>query len=172
VQRGTAGEQNLIQLGGGQNTFGQAGTVMGQDPNVAGLVGHGSAVVLVSGSITAPATDGSYTFSLANGLANTLDSIATLPNFSPVSAATVVDGDSISFTVSAGPVFELGDMNCDGFVNSFDIDPFVLAILNPTQYALDFPACDANLGDINGDTFVNSFDIDPFVACVLNSGCP
>jgi uncharacterized protein (UPF0147 family) len=74
-----------------------------------------------------------------------------------------------------GPIFELGDMNCDGFVNSFDIDPFVLAILNPTGpggYAESFPDCDVALGDINGDTFVNSFDIDPFVACVLGGGCP
>ena len=28
----------------------------------------------------------------------------------------------------------LGDMNCDGAVNSFDIDPFVLALTNPAAY--------------------------------------
>jgi hypothetical protein len=62
-----------------------------------------------------------------------------------------------------------GDMNCDGFVNSFDIDPFVLAILDPAQYAIDFPNCDVTLADANQDGQVNSFDIDPFVALVLGN---
>jgi len=57
----------------------------------------------------------------------------------------------------------LGDLNCDGLVNAFDIDPFVLALTNPAAYALAFPACDIALADINGDGVVNAFDIDPFV---------
>ena len=65
-----------------------------------------------------------------------------------------------------------GDMNCDGFVNNFDIDPFVLAILDPGTYAAAFPSCPTLNGDINGDQRVNNFDIDPFVECILNSGCP
>jgi hypothetical protein len=56
-----------------------------------------------------------------------------------------------------------GDLNCDGAVNAFDIDPFVLALTDPTGYAAAFPDCDQRLADANGDGAVNAFDIDPFV---------
>jgi hypothetical protein len=58
---------------------------------------------------------------------------------------------------------ELGDLNCDGLINVFDIDPFVLALTNPEAYAAEHPYCNYLLGDINGDGLVNAFDIDPFV---------
>ncbi|MBL8879480.1 MAG: hypothetical protein JNG88_10205 [Phycisphaerales bacterium] len=57
-----------------------------------------------------------------------------------------------------------GDLNCDGSVNNFDIDPFVLALTDPTAYAAQFPGCDPLNGDINNDGLLNNFDIDPFVA--------
>lgn len=175
VQRGTAGAMNLIQIGGGQNTFGQAGTVMGTNATVAGGVGQSGAVLVVSGSLTAPATEGDYTFSLANALANTLDSVASLPNFSPVSAATTVATSSITVTVGPSTTCALlGDMNCSGGVDAFDIDPFISALLTPAQYAIDYPDCDFKLADINGGGAgaPDAFDIDPFIACVLNAGCP
>ena len=59
-----------------------------------------------------------------------------------------------------------GDLNCDGLVNNFDIDPFVLALTNPEQYALSFPECDILNADVNDDGVVNNFDIDPFVALI------
>jgi hypothetical protein len=65
-----------------------------------------------------------------------------------------------------------GDMNCDGAVNNFDIDPFVLALSNPAVYASVYPECNALNGDVNGDGALNNFDIDPFVGCVTNGGCP
>lgn len=169
VQRGTAGAMNLVQIGGAQNTFGQAGTIMGTDANVAAGVGQSGKVVLVSGQIPMPSTPGTYKFYLANALANTLDSVSTPPNFSPVSAATVVATDSITI---AGPDNLKGDMNCSGGVDAFDIDPFILALLNPAQYAIDYPACDVSMADINNSGAVDAFDIDPFIACVLNAGCP
>jgi hypothetical protein len=57
----------------------------------------------------------------------------------------------------------VGDMNCDGALNAFDIDPFVLALTNPAAYAAAFPDCNYLAGDINDDGLVNAFDIDPFV---------
>ncbi|MGE0480811.1 MAG: hypothetical protein AB7Q17_10115 [Phycisphaerae bacterium] len=67
----------------------------------------------------------------------------------------------------------LGDANCDGAVNNFDIDAFVLALIDPAGYGLVFPTCDlACANDINGDGTVNNFDIDPFVVCMVNAGCP
>jgi len=58
---------------------------------------------------------------------------------------------------------ELGDLNCDGLINAFDIDPFVLALTDPAGYQAAFPNCDIDAGDINGDGVINAFDIDPFV---------
>lgn len=58
----------------------------------------------------------------------------------------------------------IGDMNCDGATNAFDIDPFVYALTDPAAYNSLFPDCDWHLGDTNGDGVVNNFDIDPFVA--------
>jgi len=63
-----------------------------------------------------------------------------------------------------------GDLNCDGLINNFDIDAFVLALLNPGQYAVDFPNCDLQNADLNGDGAANNFDIDVFVALLL-TGC-
>ena len=63
----------------------------------------------------------------------------------------------------------LGDLNCDGLVNAFDIDPFVLALTDPAGYAAAFPGCDRMLADCNGDGLVNAFDIDPFVL-ILTGG--
>lgn len=57
-----------------------------------------------------------------------------------------------------------GDLNCDGAVNGFDIDPFVLALGNEAAYAEAYPRCAAYLADVNDDGEVNGFDIDPFVA--------
>lgn len=60
-----------------------------------------------------------------------------------------------------------GDLNCDGTVNTSDIDPFVMALLDPNDYAIAFPGCPLLNADLNGDGLVNSSDIDPFVALLL-----
>ncbi|MGH6958908.1 MAG: hypothetical protein ACREE7_00340, partial [Dongiaceae bacterium] len=64
------------------------------------------------------------------------------------------------------------DLNCDGVVNNFDVDPFVLALLDPAGYAAAYPDCDILAGDINQDGTLDNFDLDPFVECILNAGCP
>ena len=64
------------------------------------------------------------------------------------------------------------DMNCDGMIDAFDIDPFVLALTDPAGYAAAFPNCDINNGDINGDGLIDAFDIDPFVECITTGQCP
>jgi len=56
-----------------------------------------------------------------------------------------------------------GDMNCDGKVDNFDIDPFVLALTDPNAYQIKYPNCNYTNADINGDGKVDNFDIDPFV---------
>jgi len=78
-------------------------------------------------------------------------------------------GEVEDYTVVTGNPIVLGDVNCDGFVNAFDIDPFVLCLVSGTPTP---PCTDCLAADINGDTFVNAFDIDPFVACIIGGGCP
>jgi hypothetical protein len=57
----------------------------------------------------------------------------------------------------------LGDMNCDGALNTLDIEPFTLALTDPAAYENDYPGCDINNGDMNDDGDVNTLDIEPFV---------
>jgi len=173
VQRGTAGAMNLIQIGGGQNTFGQAGSTIGTDANVDGGVGQGTAAEVMSGTFNAPATEGTYTFSLENGIANVLDSVSTPPAFSPVSAATVMYSPA-SFTFTVGSPCICGDANGDGVVNTGDIDCFVYCVVNPGMECptATNPACSIEGSDTSGDGNVNTGDIDSFVYAVVNGGCP
>lgn len=60
-----------------------------------------------------------------------------------------------------------GDMDCDGALTNFDIDPFVLALVDASAYAAAYPGCRRNHGDINGNGRMDNFDIDPFVDCLL-----
>lgn len=64
-----------------------------------------------------------------------------------------------------------GDLNCDGVFDFFDIDPFVVALFQRSNYALLYPDCDVTLADLTGDGFVDFFDIDAFVLCLFGS-CP
>jgi len=88
------------------------------------------------------------------------------------SATNLVEGDTNGvedafvheFRTCAEFGFKPGDANCDGAVNNFDIDPFVLALVDAGRYALEHLTCDALCtADCNGDGLVNNFDIDPFV---------
>ena len=65
--------------------------------------------------------------------------------------------------------YDVGDMNCDGSINNFDIDPFTQAISDPSGYEAAYPACYLMNADCNQDGSVNNFDIDPFVA-LLSGG--
>jgi hypothetical protein len=91
-------------------------------------------------------TDGVHSFNRVGGVA--------------VNSPTNYAGQTGS--VDANPS-HAGDLNCDGAVNNFDIDPFVLALTNPAQFDAQFPDCNINNGDVNNDGAVNNFDIDPFV---------
>ncbi len=66
---------------------------------------------------------------------------------------------------------DTGDLNCDGVLNAFDIDPFVLALADEEAYYAAFPDCDRMHADINCDGTVDAFDIDAFVGCIGEAGC-
>jgi hypothetical protein len=65
------------------------------------------------------------------------------------------------------PGYAVGDLNCDGIVNNFDISPFILALTNEAGYVDAYPDCDRDLADVNDDGIVNNFDIAPFIDLLL-----
>jgi probable HAF family extracellular repeat protein len=93
-----------------------------------------------------------------------LDAAWAINDGGQIAGVGLHNGQPRAFLMSPGL---LGDLNCDGLVNSFDIDPFVLALTNPAGYANAFPNCDIRRADVNGDGLVNSFDIDPFVTLLI-----
>ena len=73
-------------------------------------------------------------------------------------------GDTnLSFTLSPypPPPPTLGDMNCDSVVNVEDVEPMVMALIDPGLYA-EFHGCIQN-GDINADEQVDGKDLQGFV---------
>ncbi len=60
-----------------------------------------------------------------------------------------------------------GDANCDGVFDFYDIDPFVLGLLDPAGFKRVFPNCNFMNLDMNADGRVDNFDIDPFVAALF-----
>ncbi len=75
-----------------------------------------------------------------------------------------VDADSDGVPdVCEGACLAPGDANCDGSVNAFDIDAFVLALTGPQQWQAQFDCNFLCANDCNDDGAVNAFDIDAFV---------
>lgn len=158
VQRGAAGAQDLIQIGGGQNNFGVAqppGTGIAENAVVSGGIGQSGSEVLASGSFTVPSGGcGAYTFSLANTLANVVTQINSPPNFSPVTeAAVVLANGSISFSVGF-----VGDVDGDGAVGLADLSALL------TNFGLTGPDLD---GDLDND---NDVDLADLSALLTNFG--
>lgn len=87
---------------------------------------------------------------------------------------TVVEGQPSAYWahwLCTAPARCAGDMNCDGLLNNFDIDPFVLVLTEPELYSQLYPDCDIRNGDVNEDGLLNNFDIDAFVEH-LGQPCP
>ncbi len=61
----------------------------------------------------------------------------------------------------------LGDMNCDGVVDTDDIEPFTQALLDPAGYESAFPLCTLARANLNQDAGVDSLDIQGFVTDLL-----
>ncbi|MCZ6682473.1 MAG: PQQ-binding-like beta-propeller repeat protein [Planctomycetota bacterium] len=64
------------------------------------------------------------------------------------------------------------DMNCDGNIDGLDVQAYLLAVLDPVQYEVDFPDCNVNNGDLNSDGHVDSGDNAAFAQCLVNGVCP
>jgi hypothetical protein len=81
--------------------------------------------------------------------------------------AIMFDNVSLQVSVEAGLP---GDFNGDGVVNTEDINPFILALTDPTGFATAFPDVDPLAADPNGDSLINTEDINPFIALLTGGG--
>jgi hypothetical protein len=62
-------------------------------------------------------------------------------------------------------------LNCDGYVNFSDINPFVLFLSNYGAWLETYAGCLPENGDINNDGTYPSFkDINPFVTLLSGGG--
>ncbi len=76
-------------------------------------------------------------------------------------------GDPANSAITPGH-YTRCDTNCDGAIDFFDIDSFVLALFNPIQYQTNFPNCGFPCAaDTNADGSVDFFDIDGFMNCLF-----
>lgn len=98
------------------------------------------------------------------------DSVLTLPWLGELRLVAIynraLSAADVQQNRSAGPDAPLrhtGDLNCDGEVNFFDIDPFVVALTGFAAYQDNQPGCNWYNADCNVDDHVDFFDIDPFV---------
>ncbi len=82
-----------------------------------------------------------------------------------------VCGDVLSDPADVAVSVRRADVNCDGAIDFFDIDPFILALFDPAGYAAAHPDCLLTAADVDGSATVDFFDIDPFVDCLFNGAC-
>ncbi len=145
--RGDIGAYDLLEIGGGQNTFGQAlpaGSGIAESSSVTIGVGLGYSALVAQGSFVVGSVPGQYTFRLARRRANVITTVSGDVYF--VTSATIDGTDSITFAVGdACPA----DLNDDGVIDVTDL-AIVLA---------NFGQSGGALGDIDGDGSVNLNDL-------------
>ena len=115
----------------------------------------------------------------------TLDANAPAGTYTTTYTLSVADealpgqaaGTSLVLTLTAevgsSPSICRGDTNCDGFISYADINPFVLALNDPSTWQAQHPGCPAQNLDTNADDDFTYADINPFVVLLGNPGpCP
>lgn len=156
-------------------TFAQSASGL-LDIEIAGAVpGAQHDVLAVGGAAT---LDGTLRVRFVNGFVPTIGQSFTVMTYASRSgtfSAVDVPCSGVSVRVLAtsvvvdvtGEVGFFGDMNCDCAVNVFDIEPFVLALLDPVAYAAAYPTCAHTRADANGDTVIDAADTQTFIDLVL-----
>ncbi|MBN2446305.1 MAG: hypothetical protein JXO22_06255, partial [Phycisphaerae bacterium] len=116
---------------------------------------------LTTGIGAQPATlDFSFdTAGMSSGSFSTLVGITVSDEDIPGESNTLL---TLTLTVNIGGSV-VGDMNCDGATDVFDIDAFVLALTDQVGYEMAYPECARDRADVNTDGLVDVFDIDAFV---------
>ncbi|HPD32583.1 MAG TPA: hypothetical protein PLL20_21540, partial [Phycisphaerae bacterium] len=159
---GTPVARNLRQIGGAQNTLGEAGdTGTGEDVIVDPGIGQSGPQIIAQGSFTIPLVAGTYVFRIENGLANVLDVVSPPPSPPaawPVSAANVVL-NSPSFSVIVPYDLAVPDFDRDGDVDQNDF-ALMQACYTGNTYTIAqlFPGGDCDAFDLDGDGHVKMRD--------------
>ncbi len=174
---GTSGGQRAIDLGGVVHV---RGDFSGKVQATGGLVGQ----VRIDGSLLdGVAGDEVEIAGPRSGIgAVTVDYDGWHAGHNWASGAVVrIGGQAFTQNTPAARVWETtccrGDLDNDGSVNFFDIDPYLLVVLSvegPGSYSNLFPGLDGSRiyhADLNCDGSSNFFDIDPFVATLLSGAC-
>ena len=120
-----------------------------------------------------PASAGSSSIGKVMDLGNGQYSLAITAGTTPgldIIRVTVEHSEGI---VRLAPFLELriaerGDMNANGVLDAFDIEPFLLALFDADEYERRFPENPrVQLGDFNLDGQLDSFDIEGFLAALF-----
>lgn len=115
---------------------------------------NGNVSFALSGLSSLTGTHGTYTLQLSAGSAQITD----------VAGNAMLSSASIQFTNV------LGDMNGDGALNNFDIQPFEIALTDEAHFQALYATVDgAFRGDANLDGIFNNFDIQPFELLLTTS---
>lgn len=146
---------NLLQIGGAQNTTGWVGFALGTSTNVETGIGQDPnsnvGELLMSGTIVAPATRGTYVVSLRDPIANVLDTDQPTPTRWHVSKAQVFvppSGDAVTIVVCPG------DATGDGQIDISDLG-IVLTAFGTNAGESGYNAA----ADLNRDGAVNISDL-------------
>ncbi|MFH1746781.1 MAG: hypothetical protein ABIG44_07020 [Planctomycetota bacterium] len=75
--------------------------------------------------------------------------------------AIIYNADKMAYPLEI--LTPVGDMNCDGAIDSYDIDGFICAVSPACDYEDMYPTCDRQLADCNNDSAINAYDIDWFI---------
>jgi hypothetical protein len=129
-----------------------------------GLYELENGLIFVAGEDTGVlGTNGIYTLNRANG------------QFTPLMLGNATPGGLlphyVSYIAPDAPVPCVGDLDCSGVVDFFDIDALVLAFQGEAAYLAAYPECRWLNGDCDSDQDVDFYDIDPFVG-LLGTTCP
>ena len=76
---------------------------------------------------------------------------------------SIVEAGLDAFMISTLDCFDIGDVNCDGVIDTLDIEPFLVALFDPQGYEALYPDCDITLADIDGNGIIDALDIEPFL---------
>ena len=161
-ESGATVANSIIWGNSGDQITGPGGDVIVRFSDVqGGFVGQGN--INADPLFADPASD-DYHIALGSPAINAGD-----PAFTPEPGDTDIDGQKRVWNgrVDMGSdefgSFAFGDLNCDGAINAFDIEPFLVALFEPGEYPGRFPNCDIELADINADGRVDAFDIEPLL---------
>jgi hypothetical protein len=61
----------------------------------------------------------------------------------------------------------LGDMNCDGLLNGADIQPYVLALIDPLSYSAAYTCCQSKRADMDQNGAADLGDVSSFVDALI-----